>query len=442
MEEGNNLMSTRLSLASTSIRSWAVLLVVGFALTACGGGGGGGGLGSDGPPAAPLGASVPASGSNPLNVVNSSNVAALFIDVVFGPESSSEHTVTVTIDDGGADGVVQATAQASEGAGTVSVGPMDLSSLDDGSLSVTAEVVSSQGSSGVIPMGTLAKQTTGYQTPIKSNVAALPSGQFPTGTAQLDVINSVNANQVTVAVEFGADSDSSLTAVLCLFDGVNTVSVPPFAAPEGAAIVNVGPLDATGLDEGSITLKVEITDGFGNPTTFPGDTAVKDTIVPTPSDVSVPSGDNNSEGWVNVATCNDATFLVHMPANSTFADLVTVNISDGSNIVTVGPLGSPAPKVGEQEQDTHEISFENVDLSSLSDGSLTITGQVEDDHGNLISFAHSPVSAGTPLPAKDTVAPTATSSLIAAGPNNPAGIINIASQSQVSVDVGVLGTSV
>ncbi|MEE2711253.1 MAG: FG-GAP-like repeat-containing protein, partial [Planctomycetota bacterium] len=416
-------MSTRIAHFRRDTQTWAVLVALVFALAACGGGSGTG-LGADGPPAAPTAGYVPVSSTNPQNVINQNNQSDLWVHVEFGPESRSNTTVTITLGEPTGD-FVTAEATAPEGGGSTKVGPMNARALPDGPHSILAEVTGPGGSSGQINLGTILKDTVFYSTPVASSVAAWPSGPQPNGTAMANVINLVNVGSTTVTTVWAADSDDSLSFVVEISDNTgNTVTSAALSAPEGAGTVDANNIDTSGLDEGPATVTVFVTDPGGNQAAFVGTPATKDVTVPSPATVHVAQGGSNPEGFINAASQTSVTVRAVLNNAFTTEDTLSIELTDGSTSVTVGP----SPVLMPEGPNTFEMDFTDIDASAFTEGPIALNTYVEDTSGNRISFS------GT-APTKDTIIGQAIATFVSQGLHNPPGIINIASEAQVYVDV-------
>ena len=336
-------MSTRIAHLCKDTQTWAVLVTTALILTACGGGGGSG-IGADGPPAAPTAGYVPLSSSNPQNVINQSNQGDLQVWIEFGPESTSNSTVTVTIGDPETGDFATAQAAAPEGPGSAKVGPMNVRAMPDGSYPMIAEVTSPAGSSGEINLGTVLKDTAFYSTSVAASVAALPGGAQPNGTAMSNVINLVNVGGVTVTTVWGDDADDSLSFVVDLTDERgNTVTSGVFSAPEGAGNIDATNIDASGLDEGPVVVMVRVTDAGGNETAFVGTAATKDVIVPVPLTVQVPQGGSNPADFINAATQTSVTVRAILSSAFTSEETISIELTDGTNTVTADPQPALLP---------------------------------------------------------------------------------------------------
>jgi len=416
-------MSTRYARFVGSTTMWGFLVATMLVLTACGGGGGG--VGADSPPPAAVTAFVPQSGSNQQNVINPSNQSDFWVRVEVGPESSSEDTITVSIGDGNTGPSVSAQAPAPQGQGGLKLGPINARDLPDGSHPLIVEITNAAGSSGPVVMGTVLKDTTFYTTAVSSFITAFPAGNQANGTAMENVINLVNLGNTTVATVWGPDADETLTFVVEITDERGNVAFSPtFSGPEGAGAFNVQGIDASNLEDGPVTVTVRVTDGGGNETAFPGAAGMKDTVVSTPVAAYVPAGAENPADYINASS--QAAVMTRAILSGSFGpeETITVELSDGVNTVT---SESQTVAVPEGPND-FSFDFPTLDCSTFSEGLASLTAYVEDDHGNRTTFSGQ-------HPVKDTVIGQVIATLVAQGQSNAPGIINIASETQVYLNV-------
>ncbi|MEP6641571.1 MAG: Ig-like domain-containing protein, partial [Gaiellales bacterium] len=157
------------------------------------------------------------------------------------------------------------------------------------------------------------------------------------------------------------------------------------------------------------------TDSLGNPGQPASATIQKLTTGPNAPLSVVPSTEA-----VTTANLSDFTVAVGTdPADAAVGDTITVTLASTSGSQSVTTPSVPAPADGS--------STIPVDLSTLPDGNYTVTATVTDVAGNTASLAGPNIGLDTSGPAKPT------SFGVAAGPNNPAGVINSQSQTAVTI---------
>ncbi|MEZ6196224.1 MAG: hypothetical protein R3F20_10950 [Planctomycetota bacterium] len=201
-------------------------------------------------------ADVPAGGGNAANVVNASNVSSVGIDVVFDAAADGTESATVTVTDGAMASVSYMQQAITAGGGTQSFGPMDLSSLADGSLTITVTVTDPNGNSRDDTYAATKDATV----PSPATAAAIPNGG---ATMPGDTINDATKSSVSVDVTFPATSQSSDLVTVTLGDGLLTAQSSATAAPAGAGTITIGGIDASLLMDGAISISVDIVDTAG-----------------------------------------------------------------------------------------------------------------------------------------------------------------------------------
>ncbi|MFT7619816.1 MAG: hypothetical protein ACI97A_003473, partial [Planctomycetota bacterium] len=232
-----------------------------------------------------------------------------------------------------------------------------------------------------------------------------------------NVINGTTASAVEIEVSFGPDVGPNESFEVTLSDGVNTVSAGGTAV--AGASITVGPIDASSLNDGPISLTVTISNGANSVSTEYGFVLFKDTTAPEPATlVTLPATSGNASGVIN--TNNQANLAVDAAFSGTASasDLVNLVATDGILMVTSLAQNVVPGSVN---------SFIGFDVSSLTDGAITINAVVMDAAEN---------SSMTPVMAqKDATIPTVLVARINATAQNPANVINILTQAAPVIDI-------
>ena len=212
-----------------------------------------------------------------------------------------------------------------------------------------------------------------------------------------------NVTAVPVEIDLPDSSSPADTVAVTLSDGAHAVTA---SAPGGVAAARLT-LDASALADGPVTVTVTVADAAGNVARTTAATT-KDTVAPAPPlAVTAPAINGDNVRAVPV------TFTA--PAGAASTDMVRVELAAGDQTAR-----ATAPA------DTGSVT---VDASALPDGPVGVTAWSVDAAGNVSA----PVTG--PDVVKDVAPPVAPGSLsVAAGPSNPAGYVNAASQGDVSVD--------
>ena len=230
---------------------------------------------------------------------------------------------------------------------------LDLQSLSDGSLQVALKIEDRFGNSNVQNLE-LEKDTVA---PVLSAVMGENSGRVKASNQNAYTVSG-SCDDVTATISFSIGSDS-LGSVAC--DGANFEK----------------DLDLQSLSESSFSVTVKIEDSFGN-SGLKTLELEKDTVFPVLSSVA---GENSGR----VKASNQSAYTV-----SGSCDDATAMISFSSGSQSLGRVACDG------------TSFEkDLDLQSLSDGSLQVALKIEDDFGNS--------SLKTLELEKDTVAPVLSS---------------------------------
>lgn len=244
------------------------------------------------------------------------------------------------------------------------------------------------------------------------------------GRSPNNVINAETADEVEVVVELPASTRATDAISVILSDGTNEV-VTEVAGIDGGGPMVIGPIDATSLQDGPISMTLVISRGDQSVTTEFGDILVMDTSMPlAATSFFVPATATSPAGIVNA---NDAaTFSAEVsfdPAGDP-SNLVSLVITDGTTVVE---------SLAENVDPGNTVTFSGIDLTSLQDGLIQVTVQTVDASENRVS-----------LPATftlDTQVGTTVAARVAAGPQSAQDVTNLVSRDNVTIEVD-LGTDV
>ena len=293
---------------------------------------------------------LPAEPTLNVPIVNDANKAAVTASGNAEPGS----TVLVTIED--ADTVLDETTTAHATTGAYSV-PFDVTSLDDGTLTATAKSTDGVGNDSPVESIQVAKDT---------GVPSAPAVTMPA------FVNDATKG----AIEISGTAEAGSTVNISVSDtdgGTPHVTSSVVTAPNGSWTKT---LDLSSLTDGTLTASATATDTAGNVSPAGTDTATKDVVKPAAPAVTLTDP---------ITPANAATSTVSGSAE----DGSTVDVSvDDTDAGTAPVTGSDA------SDGTYSVP---VDLSSLSDGTLTATATATDPAGNVST-------SGTDTAAKDTVA--------------------------------------
>ena len=129
-------------------------------------------------------------------------------------------------------------------------------------------------------------------------------------------------------------------------------------------VYSVTGLDLSSLNDGTLTITADVSDLAGNAATQATDTTSKDTAAPT---ISVAINDGG-DGRLN-ASEDGSVAIAGTTSGAEDGQTVSINISSSAGGT---PINTTATV------NTNVYSLSNLDLSSLNDGTLTITADVDD----------------------------------------------------------------
>ncbi|MGY4542838.1 PKD repeat protein, partial [Arthrobacter sp. UYNi723] len=272
------------------------------------------------------------------SVVNVANVTAVPVSGI----AEAADTVSVAASDG-AGHAVSGTATASS-TGAWSLPTLNLSSLNDGTVTLTAT----------------ATDTAGNVSP--ATTATVPKDTVPPAAPTLDAPSVVNvANVTAVPVSGSAEVGTTVTLNVTDTDTVHTVTVT--ATADGTGYWSITPLNLTSLSDGQLTYTATATDTAGNVSPATTATVPKDTVPPAAPTLTVPA-------TVTGATATSVTVSGSAEAGTT----VTLNVTDTDAVHTVTATADA--------DGTGYWSITPLNLTSLIDGQLTYTATATDTAGN------------------------------------------------------------
>jgi TusA-related sulfurtransferase len=287
--------------------------------------------------------------------VNIANVSGVPVNGTAEPGS----TLTLTVTDAGAVHTLSQTVTAS-GAGAWTATRLNLTSLNQGTVTYTAKATDAAGNTG----------STVTVTSIKDTLA--PAA--PTISAPL-YVNA--ANVANVPVNGTAEAGAAVTLLVTDAGTAHTVSQ---SATAGGGAWSITGLNLTALNDGAVTYTATATDAAGNTGTSAAVTKTKDTVAPGLPTVSVPP-------FVN------ATNVANVPVSGTAEPGATValTVTDPGTAHTV-PQTVTANGAG-------AWSATALDLTTLNQGTVTYKVNATDAAGNASAIA-------TTTNTKDTVSAT------------------------------------
>ncbi|TKD54572.1 hypothetical protein, partial [Flavobacterium sp. ASW18X] len=308
---------------------------------------------------------TPIEGDNIVNAAEDGDVT------ISGTTTAIEdgQVVTVTFDDG-VNPPVTTTATVSGNAWTAT--DADISGLNDGTITVTADVTDVAGN------------------PATDNDPITLDNTVPT----IDITTPIESDNIVNAAEDGdvtisgttTDVEDGQVVTVTFDDGVNP-PVTTTATVTGNAWTATD-ADISGLDNGTITVTADVTDVAGNPATD-NDPITLDNTVPT-IDITTPiEGDN----IVNAAEDGDVT-ISGTTTDVEDGQVVTVTFDDGIN----PPVTTTATVTG------NAWTAIDANIAGLNNGTITVTADVMDVAGNPATD-NDPITLDNTVPTIDITTP-------------------------------------
>lgn len=260
-------------------------------------------------------------------------------------------TVALSADDGTNPLVTGTGTVAGDGTFT---GSLNLSSLVDGTITITAIATDAAGNAGAPATTTVTKDT---------------GAPVVTGLSATAVSFANPSTTVT-----GSTSAATDTVALSAADGTHPAVTGTATVSSGGAFT--GALNLSSLNDGTITVTATPTDSAGNPGAPATTELSKDGTAPTVSSLAA-------------SVANTATPSSTVTGTRSETSTVVLTLGDGTTTVTANvPSGTGA-------------FSSSVNLSTLADGSISVTAVATDPAGNS--------TTSTTTTKKDTVAPVVSS---------------------------------
>ena len=276
-----------------------------------------------------------------------------------GAEITSDYNYTIT-SDGGAGSV---TGSGTIATATDQITGIDVSGLPDGTLTLSVTLTDTATNTGSAATDGLAKDTTG------------PSG-FSVAVDQ-SIIFGGNVTGLSFTFT-GAETPNATYGYSITSDGgAGTVASSGALSTSNQSITGI---NVAGLPDGLLTLSVTITDSVGNTSAAETDNVYKDTTIPVGYNATF----DDSE--VNAANASSISF--------TYASVE----ADGSYNYSISSSGGGVPVGGSGATSGTSATVSGIDVSSLPDGTLTLSFAFTDSAGNTGSTTIDNVT-------KDVVAP-------------------------------------
>ncbi|KGK13629.1 Ig-like domain-containing protein, partial [Vibrio navarrensis] len=282
-------------------------------------------------------------------------------------EAGASYSYTISSSNGGSS--VTGTGTVTSAGETVS--GIDLSNLNDGTLTLSVIVTDSAGNSASAVTASSTLDTTAPSAPSTPDLAA----SSDTGTSNTD-----NLTNDTTPTFTGTGTNGDTVTLISNVDG--TI---------GSAVVSSGVWSITAssaLTAGDHTITARATDTAGNTADSASLAITLDTSVPTPAITTPIEGDDK----VNAAEDNDVLIV---GSGAEAGNSVTVTIDDGAN--------SLSQTVTADVNGNWTISGSEFNVSAFNNGTLTVSASQSDAAGNTSSAASTTITLDNTAPSAPSI---------------------------------------
>ncbi|WP_193352323.1 beta strand repeat-containing protein, partial [Catenovulum agarivorans] len=318
--------------------------------------------------------------------------------------------VTVTITDGTSTLNQTVTADGS-GAWTISGSEFDVSSFNNGTLTVSATQTDTAGNTS-----TAATQDITLDNSTPSAV---------TITTPIETDGIVNAAEDADVLVAGSDAEANASVTVTITDGSSSLDQAVTADSFGNWTISGSEFDVTTFNNGTLTVSATQTDTAGNTSTAATQDITLDNSAPSAPSISTPIEIDNI---VN-ASEDDSVLISGSGAEAGAA--ITINI------------GSLSIQTVADSSGNWTIESNEIDISALTNGTLTVTVTQTDAAGNESSSATQNITLDNGVPAAVTITtPIETDGIVNAAEDNDVLIAGSGAENNASVTVTITdGTS-
>jgi len=351
-----------------------------------------------------LSITTPIEGDGRVNAAEDNDV------LIAGSGAEAGNSVTVTISDTNNSQVSRTVTADSSGNWTLSGSELDVSSLTNGTLTVSATQTDTAGNTS----------TAATQSITLDNAA--PSALSITTPIEGDgIVNAAEDNDVLIA---GSGAEAGNSVAVTISDGSNSVSRTVTADSSGNWTLSGSELDVSALTNGTLTVSATQTDTAGNTSTAATQSIILDNAAPSAVTITTPI---ETDGIVNAAEDNDV-LIAGSGAES--GNTVTVSISDGSSLVS--------RTVTADSSGNWTLSGSELDVSSFNNGTLTVSATQTDTAGNTSTAATQSITLDNAAPSAVTITtPIETDGIVNAAEDNDVLIAGTGAESGNSVTVSI-----
>ncbi|MFK3862030.1 Ig-like domain-containing protein, partial [Pseudoalteromonas rhizosphaerae] len=338
---------------------------------------------------------TPIEGDGKVNAIEDNDL------LVQGSGAESGATVTVNVD-----GISKTTTADSSGNWTLSGNELDISALNNGTLTVSATQADSAGNISIAATTTI---TLDNQAP-----------NAPTFITPIEGDGKVNAAEDNDVLVQGGGAESGATVTVSIGGVTKTTT----ADSSGNWTLSGNELDISALNNGILTVSATQTDDAGNISTAASTSITLDNIAPNAVAITTPIA---VDGIVNAAEDN--------------AVLITGSGAEAGATVTVGISGINATVIADSSGNW-TLNGSELDISALNNGTLTVSATQTDSAGNISSAATATITLDNVAPnALAITTPIAVDGIVNAAEDNALLIVGSGAESGAAVKVDVGGVN-
>lgn len=365
------------------------------------------------PTATPSRVYIPGTSLNPEGYINSGNVSAVGARVEFYAGAfGTDESIRFYIGSNGVPPLISPLPQLGTSATSYDF-IVDCSSLVDGDINGQIEIFDAAGNILTHTFtGIARKDTTAPESIVDLHIYSGPNNA-------IDVVNLANVATARAYIDTPASINVGAAIHVSITDGTTRIFWPVGTVTSPGQREGLGSRNVSTLLDGTCYLEGYFEDASGNRSSVKRVPILKDTVAPlAPTSLSVAAGMNNAANVINGISDSSVTVQAVWPANAQSGDTATVTAAQGATSANFG--------INVQSSSATSAT---VNLSALTDGTVTLNVSIVDAAGNSAAFS------GTSA-FKDTLAPNApTAAVVASGAFNAQDVINQATESAVVVDV-------
>lgn len=293
---------------------------------------------------------------SPIGAANESTASFTFADAEVG----ASYSFTISSDGGGSD----VTGSGTIATATDQITGLDLSALGSGTLTLSVVLTDPAGNAATAVTDSTTKDTTA------------PGIDFDSPLAGDDLVSGTEAAATTISGTTADLADGQTVTVVVTDSGSDTVTGTATTSGNAWSLE----MDLSALADGALSLTADVDDTAGNPAPQATTSLTKDSVAPTGYSVAF------DQDPLSAADADAASFTFAGAEVGASYSYTIASDAGGSDVTGSGTIATATDQVT------------GIDLSGLTDGTLTLTVALTDPAGNAGDDA-------TDSAAKDTDAP-------------------------------------